>query len=404
MPTSKLAVLQYRVGTQMADGVEVRGNRVRVYFRFQGELCRELVPGIATPERIAHAERMVGTILYEIKEGTFSYARHFPDSPRVKTNTLGHYIDIWLEIKRNQMAPSGFRTYKSKAETHIRPHWGEHQADQIDHLHLQEWVQKTLMPTLHNKTVREILSLLRQVYVIYRTRNRTAHDPTEGIEVRLPDPDEADPFNRNEIRDILGGETDKQQEVNLAKFMIWTGPRVSEAISLAWEDVDLKAGTVKFRRAQVRGHYKVTKTRRSSREVRLLKPALEALRAQALHTEKLPAVDIDVTDRDNKTKKRQKVRFVFHCTTTGAAHSSSDVLLKGFWRPHLAKVGVRYRGPGNCRHTYASQLLSTGAVPLDWIADQMGHTSTAMIWRHYGKWINQDGPDMIGLLEHALKL
>ncbi|MFT5780659.1 MAG: hypothetical protein ACI9EB_000012 [Pseudomonas sp.] len=58
----------------------------------------------------------------------------------------------------------------------------------------------------------------------------------------------------------------------------------------------------------------------------------------------------------------------------------------------------------NCRHTYASQLLSSGAVPLDWIADQMGHTSTAMIWRHYGKWINQDGPDMIALLEHALKL
>jgi integrase len=80
------------------------------------------------------------------------------------------------------------------------------------------------------------------------------------------------------------------------------------------------------------------------------------------------------------------------------------MLLKGFWRPHLAAVGVRYRGPNNCRHTYASQLLSTGAVPLDWIADQMGHTSTAMIWRHYGKWINQDGPDMIGLLEHALKL
>lgn len=80
------------------------------------------------------------------------------------------------------------------------------------------------------------------------------------------------------------------------------------------------------------------------------------------------------------------------------------MLLKGFWRPHLANAEVQYRGPNNCRHTYASQLLTTGAVPLDWIADQIGHTSTAMIWRHYGKWINQDGPDMIGTLEHALKL
>src|SRR3990167_1688916 len=157
----------------MADVVEVRGNRVRVYFRHEGELCREALPGDASPENIAQAERLVGIINYEIKAGTFSYARHFPYSPRIKTNTLGHYIDLWLDIKRNELAPSGFRTYKSKVENHVRPRWGKEQADSIDHLHLQAWVQKTLMPTLHNKTVREILSLLRQVYVIYRTRNRS---------------------------------------------------------------------------------------------------------------------------------------------------------------------------------------------------------------------------------------
>src|SRR5690606_29858550 len=194
----------------MAKGVEVRGNRVRVYSRYQGDLCREPLNGDATPENIAQAERLVGMIEYEIKAGTFSYARHFPDSPKIKTNTLGHYIDLWLDIKRNEMAPSGFRTYKSKIETHIRPRWGNSQADLIDHLDLQTWVQQTLMPKLHNKTVREIVSILRQVFVIYRTRNRTAHDPSEGIVVRLPDPDEADPFDRDEIASILSGDETKQ--------------------------------------------------------------------------------------------------------------------------------------------------------------------------------------------------
>lgn len=388
----------------MADGVEVRGNHVRVYFRYEGELCREPFLGNATPENIAQAERLVGMINYEIKAGTFNYARHFPNSPKMKTNTLGHYIDLWLDIKRNELAPSGFRSYKSKTETHIRPVWGDMQADQIDHLDLQAWVQKVLMPKLHNKTVREVISHLRQIFTIYRTRNKTAHDPTEGIIIRLPDADEADPFNRKEIDLILADDPEHQQELNLAQFMIWAGPRVSEAIALAWEDIDLKAGTVKFRRSQVRSHYKVTKTRRATREVRLIKPALEALEAQRRFTEHLPAVEVDVTDRDNKTVKRQKVHFAFHKTTTGAAWTSSDVLLKTWWRDHLATRGVRYRGPNTCRHTYASQMLSTGVVPLDWIADQMGHTSTAMIWRHYGTWINEDGPDMIGLLEHALKL
>jgi integrase len=273
----------------MANGVEVRGNRVRVYFRYLGELCREPFNGAATPANIAQAERLVGVIEYEIKAGTFNYARHFPNSPKVKTNTLGHYMDLWLEIKRNEMAPSGFRTYKSKVETHIRPRWGDEQADAIDHLHLQEWVHKTLMPNLHNRTVREVVSLVKQIFTLYRARNRSAHDPTEGITIRQPDPDEVDPFDREEIDAILSTPTDKIQELHLAQFMIWTGPRVSEAIALAWEDVDLKAGTVRFRRGQVRGVYKVTKNRRSNREVRLLKPALQALMAQVIHTPRGPS-------------------------------------------------------------------------------------------------------------------
>ncbi len=57
-----------------------------------------------------------------------------------------------------------------------------------------------------------------------------------------------------------------------------SGPRLSETIALAWEDVDLQLGTVTFGRSKVRGAYRVTKTRRSTRKVRLLKPERDALR------------------------------------------------------------------------------------------------------------------------------
>lgn len=388
----------------MADGVEVRGNHVRVYFRYQGELCRETIPGDASPASVANAERLVGIINYEIQAGTFSYARHFPDSPRVQTNTLGHFIDLWLDIKRNQMAASGFAMYRSRAEKHIRPRWGALQADQIDHLDIQDWVQNTLMPELHNKTVREIVSHLRQIFRLYRTRNRTAHDPTDGISITLPDADDPDPFTREEIDAILGTETSRQQEINLTAFMIWSGPRVSEAMALAWEDVDLEAGTVLFRRARVSGQYKVTKTRRSTRKVKLLAPALRALQAQARHTQNLGAEQIEVTDRDNRTKKVQQVRFVFHNSATGEPYKTSDALRHGWWIYHLKSAGVRQRGPNTCRHTFASQMLSSGLATPEWIADQMGHTSTAMIFRHYAKWISKDGPDVVGLLNQALSL
>lgn len=388
----------------MANGVEVRGNSLRVYFRYEGELCREPFPGGAAPVNQARAQRLVDMIAFEIEEGTFDYARHFPDSPRVKTNTLGHFIDLWLDIKRNDMSASGFRGYESRVENHIRPRWGDVQANRIDHLDLQHWVQRDLMPTLHNKTVREIVSHLRQIFRLYRTRNKSAHDPVDGIVIKLPDADDPDPFTREEMRLILETETDREQELNLIEFMLWTGPRVSEAIALAWEDVDLEAGTVVFRRARVRSQYKVTKTRRSTRKVALLAPALRALQAQAQLTSKLPPVEIEYTDRDNRTRRKQKVRFVFLNSASGHAYSTSDTLRNGWWNAHLERAGVRHRGPNQCRHTFASQMLSSGIAPPEWIADQMGHTSTAMIFKHYAKWISKDGPDYPSLINQALNL
>lgn len=40
------------------------------------------------------------------------------------------------------------------------------------------------------------------------------------------------------------------------------------------------------------------------------------------------------------------------------------------------------------RHTYASTLLSNGENVF-WLATQMGHENTEMIFKHYGKWIPQ---------------
>lgn len=75
-----------------------------------------------------------------------------------------------------------------------------------------------------------------------------------------------------------------------------------------------------------------------------------------------------------------------------------------FWNALIKETGLRHRGPNQCRHTFASQMLSSGAVTVDWVANQLGHTSTQMIWRHYGKWIPEDEANIIGLLEDALDL
>jgi integrase len=341
-------------------------------------------------------------IEYEIQAGTFDYRRHFPESSKLEENSFGHYLDLWLTIKSNSVAATSFRGYKNKAEVHVRPRWGGIQIDQIDHLDLQEWIQGPLSKRLKNKTIRDIIGNVRQVFRLYRTRKKVAHDPTEGLFVRLPDPEAPDPFTRAEIKQILDTHTNRTQELLMVQFMIWAGPRVSETIALAWEDVDLKQGMVTFRRSKVRGAYRVTKTRRSTRKVRLLEPAWDALRKLDAINQPKTVDTVDVVERDNKTIRKHKLHFVFLNTKSGLPHVSDFVVRDRLFKAHLKAAGVRYRGPGQCRHTYASQLLTTGVASVDWIAEQMGHTSANMIRQHYGMWINEDGPDVIDMLQNAL--
>lgn len=51
--------------------------------------------------------------------------------------------------------------------------------------------------------------------------------------------------------------------------------------------------------------------------MKLLAPALSALQAQERFTRQLPAELIQVVERDNRTIREQRVRFVFYNTATG---------------------------------------------------------------------------------------
>ena len=62
------------------------------------------------------------------------------------------------------------------------------------------------------------------------------------------------------------------------------------------------------------------------------------------------------------------------------------------------------RGINQGRHTFASQLLTSGQVPPEWIAEQLGHSDTSMIYKHYGKLIAEDMPDYITKLNNYIMM
>ena len=129
----------------------------------------------------------------------------------------------------------------------------------------------------------------------------------------------------------------------------------------------------------------------------------EALQEQFALTGNLPAQTYQVVDRDNRTVRQEKLRLVFLNSLSGKPFYENAIRQR-FWKTHLEKAGVRYRGPNQCRHTFISQMLSLGVVPLHWIANHVGHSSITMIQRRYGKWIHADGQDVPTMIEKLLDL
>ncbi|MEZ0150159.1 MAG: DUF3596 domain-containing protein [Candidatus Reddybacter sp.] len=372
----------------MAKGWEVHGGSLRVYFSYKGDLCREPLGLEPTEDNKQYAQGLAATIRHEIKQGVFDYAQRFPNSEKLKHNTVGAWLDIWLPIKERQVAPSTIIGYRRWVERHIRPKWGEVQADRIDALHIEAWTTEELA-VLSNKSIKEVLSIFNQVFVLYRQRNRSAFNPLEGVRVTLPDDEDPDPFTLDEIKTFLTTPTHRPGDLNYAAFAMWCGPRPSEALALGWDDVDLKNSLLLIRRAVVLLVYKATKTKRSKRAVDLVKPALEALQRQFELTGHLPPIEIDVLQRDNRTIRKERFRPVFINQATGRPYLDIKQYRKSFWERHIEKTGVRYRGPSNCRHTFASQMLTANADK-QWILDQLGHTTDAMLRRKYSKYIRED--------------
>jgi len=180
--------------------------------------------------------------------------------------------------------------------------------------------------------------------------------------------DDVDPFTPEEQHAILAAATGQAR--NLIQFALWTGMRTSELVALDWGDVDWLRGEIRVSKAMTQaagGEAEVTKTTLSRRSIKLLAPAMEALKAQKAFT--------FLADAE-----------VFQNPRTLKRWAGDQPIRKTMWAHVLKRSGVRYRRPYQTRHTYASMMLSAGEHPM-WVAQQMGHKDWTMIARVYGRWM-----------------
>lgn len=365
----------------LPPGVDVHYGSLRLRFMWEGARRSETLPYPATQKGIKAASQLRDKVNSLIKLNLLDhdkYAELFPSSGAVVGGvpTFGEYAQLWLDSR--EIAAGTRLNYKGTLNLYWVPHLALVRIDLIT-------------PTLLRRIVTSITwtsaSVKRNAMVKLSTILRSAvldglitRNPAEAIQLPARSRKEVDPFTLDEANLIIAelykhAHWPSQIYAAFFEFMFFTGLRLSEGLALRWDAVDSMKKTAHVRRTVALGVVEErTKTGRD-RFVLLNDRALHALEFAKQYAER----------RKQGKGQFNESPFVFPPGKNGEyVKQTSD--LHHQWRPTLKGLGIRYRPPYNCRHTYATICLMSGLNPA-FIAQQLGH-SVQMLLSTYARWIN----------------
>jgi integrase len=283
--------------------------------------------------------------------------------------TIDHYSKIWFLRYQDNWTKSTIRGYTEKYNGHIKPNFGHLTLKGFTPSHYHDWTKTKKIAgkvqKLSGKSINHIRSILNLIFEEAFIDNVINENPIKRTKRAKVIKKEPEPFTKDEVTKILNALESPYKE--FYQFALWTGMRTGELIGLRWQDIDITSGLAHIRTSITNREEKAPKTRGSIRRIELHPNAVSALNS---------IISSEYYDSFR----------VFIDPTTRSTYKYADGLRKYIWTPALLKAGVKYRYPYQCRHTFASTMLSKGKNPM-WVASQMGHSGLKMINDTYGRWL-----------------
>jgi integrase len=290
--------------------------------------------------------------------------------------TVGQAVDLWSSrvLAARRLAPRTRERYARHCEV-IKDSLGSRRlakltADDIETMLDREGAEGDLS----RDTLTKLRSTLVQVLDFAVRRGLAASNP--AVHATVPaDAARAAPrksLTPDEARQLFGACEDEPLGP-MFRLGLLIGMRPGELAGLRWGDVDFDRAILTVGHAvQMRGsrgvHVDVLKTSASHRTIGLPAAAISELQKQLQRREP-----------GEKVASKFAAGLVFP-SRRGTVLEPSNV------RRELTRIcaaaGVPRITPNELRHTCAT-LLNDDGVPLELIADMLGHTTTAMLQRHY---------------------
>lgn len=365
----------------LPPGIDLHYGSLRIRFMWEGARRSETLPYPATQKGIKAASQLRDQVNSLIKLGLLDqdkYAELFPGSLAVVGGkpTFGEYAQLWLDSRE---ITAGTRlNYKSALNLYWMPHLATVRVDFLTTTLLRRVV--TVIPWSSPNVKRNAITRLSTIVEDAVREGLLPKNPAALLDLPKRSRKEIDPFTLEEANAIIARLYEHKHWPSLIyaaffEFVFFTGLRLSEALAIRWDAVDLEKKIVHVKRTIALGVVEERTKTGKDRFVLLNERAMHAVQYAKDYAER----------RKERKGKVTEMPYVFPPSKNSEyVKQTSD--LHHQWIPILKELGIRRRPPYNCRHTYATICLMSGLNPA-FIAQQLGH-SVQMLLSTYARWIN----------------
>ena len=323
--------------------------------------------------------------------------------------TVGEYLDYWLKLHGDKLAPKTFKSYQCEISNHIIPLLGKVKLSKLKPLQLQNYYAGLLasgradllqreadkLPEGNKrealeKRIRDMKQLgLSTTTVRYHHRiihkalqqavkwQMVSRNVADAVELPKPVPPKIDYLRKEDIHTFIKIIKDSPDYPAIA-VAIFTGMRQGEILGLRWKDIDLDRGVIHVRQ-QLQylgkdGFDFHDPKRGSRRDIPMPLPLNGIFRYVAREQDRLKSIYAE-----SETNEYKDLGLIF-CNHDGSEMEGSG-LTKRF-QALLVKAGLPKIRFHALRHTFATMCRAAGMELAD-IQDLLGHADISTTKKMY---------------------